>query len=127
MGTVITTYSFFETNDHRADEAALFQRIVAARRLKGLPAPQLLDGSALQGAAKEIQSGASPDDAIRKAIRRSARPGYTLLVQATDLRRMPVPPELLTNGPLNVAIGITHYRAPGGAWGQYVVMFLVTQ
>jgi hypothetical protein len=127
MGTVITTYSFFETNDHRADEAALFQRIIAARRLKGLPLPQPLDNSALHDAATKIQNGTSPDEAIRKAARPSARPGFSLLVQATDLRRMPVPPELLTRGPLNLAIGITHYRAPGGAWGQYVVMFLVRQ
>lgn len=127
IGAVLTTYSFFETNDHRADETAVFERIAAARRGKGLPPPHRLDGTSLHVAAEDIQRGTAPDEALRRVARRSARAGYSLLVQTTNLRQMPVPPELLQNGPLNVALGITHYRAPGGAWGQYVVMFLVTQ
>jgi hypothetical protein len=124
---VITTYAFFETNDHRADEAAFFQRIAAVRQAKGLPPPRLLDISSLKSAVEDIRRGTSPDEALRNASRQAVRRGYTLLLQTVNLRQTPVPPELLENRPLNLALAISHYRAPGGAWGQYVVMFLVSQ
>jgi hypothetical protein len=34
-------------------------------------------------------------------------------------------PVLLTSSTLEVEVGVTHYRAPGAAWGQYVVLFVV--
>jgi hypothetical protein len=35
------------------------------------------------------------------------------------------PPELLKVRDLRVRLGVTYYRAAGGAWGQYVVVFVV--
>ena len=33
---------------------------------------------------------------------------------------------LLKDGPLALSLAITHHRAPGAAWGQYVVFSLLT-
>jgi hypothetical protein len=34
-------------------------------------------------------------------------------------------PVLVESSSLDVEVGVTHYRAPGAAWGQYVVRFVV--
>ena len=38
---------------------------------------------------------------------------------------MPFEPLFLASSTLELEIGVTHYRAPGAAWGQYVVLFIV--
>jgi hypothetical protein len=35
--------------------------------------------------------------------------------ETADLRQMPWPDALLSKEPLDVEIGVTHYKAPGGA------------
>ena len=37
------------------------------------------------------------------------------------------PKELLQEGDLAFAVGVTYYRAKGGAWGQYAVLFVVVK
>jgi hypothetical protein len=32
---------------------------------------------------------------------------------------------LVESSTLTLELGVTHYRAPGAAWGQYVVFFVV--
>jgi hypothetical protein len=49
--------------------------------------------------------------------------GYTL--ETNDLDQVEVPGVLMTQGPLRMMVGVTHHRAPGAAWGQYVVMIVV--
>jgi hypothetical protein len=49
--------------------------------------------------------------------------GYTL--ETNDLDQADVPGVLMTPGPLRMMVGVTHHRAPGAAWGQYVVVIVV--
>jgi hypothetical protein len=49
------------------------------------------------------------------------------VAETADLRQMPWSDRILDKEPLDVEIGVTHYKAPGGAWGQFVVLVLVRE
>ena len=49
------------------------------------------------------------------------------VVETTDLKQITWPDVLLDQDPLSVEVGVTHYRAPGGAWGQYAVLFVIRE
>ena len=49
------------------------------------------------------------------------------VAETSDLRQIPWSDELLVKEPLDVEIGVTHYKAPGGAWGQYVILVLMRE
>ena len=51
--------------------------------------------------------------------------GY--VVETTDIKQLHFDPVLVESSTLEVEIGVTHYRAPGAAWGQFVVLFLITE
>jgi hypothetical protein len=46
-------------------------------------------------------------------------------LQGTLYRLPRLAADLLVRGPLEVQIGVTHHRAPGGAWGQYAVIVAI--
>jgi hypothetical protein len=48
------------------------------------------------------------------------------LVETTDVRQMKFEAMYLTASTLDIEVGVTHYRAPGAAWGQFAVLFIVT-
>jgi hypothetical protein len=48
--------------------------------------------------------------------------GFT--IETHDLTSLELSDELLRNAPLEVAIGVTHYKPEDAAWGQYVVVFV---
>lgn len=127
---LITTYAFFDSQDHRADEAKVFQEFDKARRAHGVPPPRLVikDG-ALLSALTQVANNALPSDAaLQEAMRRIAQErsrgvsGYVF--ETSDLHHLEFPDELLRSNSTEVQIGVTHYRARGGAWGQYAVMFI---
>jgi hypothetical protein len=62
---------------------------------------------------------------MRVAVERTGQGvhGYTL--ETNDLDQVEVPAALLTPGPLRMMLGVTHHRAEGAAWGQYVVMVVI--
>ena len=55
------------------------------------------------------------------------RPVSGLFWETQDLDAIEFPRELLKKGDLAFGAGVTFYRAPGGAWGQYVVLFVVVE
>ena len=75
-----------------------------------------------------FRGDASPSQALDKTLQvvvyRTQRSARALAFETNDLDSAPLPAELLAPGPLHVMVGVTHHRAEGAAWGQYVV-FLV--
>jgi hypothetical protein len=128
--TLITTYAFFESQDHRADESAVFEELSKMRQARGLaPARRLPTGSALQAALARIAvNQQQSDNALQDALARVADEqkrgvgGYVL--ETNDLQHLSLPEALLAASVTELQVGITHYRAPGGAWGQYAILFV---
>jgi hypothetical protein len=131
LGAAVTAYALFGNEDHTAEAARFFGRIAAARAARGLPAPARVEGLGEMEAelARVAREGAAPMDALQAtmqvAVARTGQSvhGYTL--ETNDLDQVPVPDVVLTPGPLRMMVGVTHHRAEGAAWGQYVVFMVV--
>ncbi len=52
---------------------------------------------------------------------------YTLESPFARFILLPWPDVLLNRDPLQVEVGVTHYKAPGGAWGQYALIFIIRE
>jgi hypothetical protein len=132
LGAAVTTYAMFDAQqDHAADATRFFQRLVAARAARGLPAPVRVQGLGEMDVEldKVQREGKAPmaalDVAMQVAVERTGQGvrGYSL--ETNDLDKVDVPGVLLTPGPLRVMVGVTHHRANGAAWGQYVVLVVI--
>ena len=131
LGAAVTTYALFDGDDHSAEAARLFQRIAAARAAHGLPAPVRVQGLPEMDAelARVAREGVSPMEALQAtmqlAVARTGQSvrGYTL--ETNDVDHVEVPRELLGRGPMQMLLGVTHHRAEGAAWGQYVVVAVI--
>jgi hypothetical protein len=127
LGAVVTTYALFESGDHTEDEARFFERIAAARKARGLAAP--VRYAATEGVRAECERVRTENKAPMTALHEmmqdvvtrtgSSVMGYVL--ETNDLDDTDVPDPLLRAGPLNTVLAITHHRAEGAAWGQYVI------
>jgi hypothetical protein len=127
---IATTYAFFDQRDHGADEDAVFAELAKVRRAYDLSEPQRVRrGAALEGALASVANNTeTTGDALNRAIYRisteQTRSISGWVVETNDLKHLPFTDALLAAS-LEVEVGITHYRAPGGAWGQYVVAFVI--
>jgi len=126
---VVTGYRFHQGNDHTADVRRLLLRVVAARRRMSLEAPARL--GPLMTVMKEelalVNAGkAQPMEALQEVLETGVNRfgagmrGY--VVEATSLNALEIPAEVLKQPTLHLEIGVTHYRPPGAAWGQLVIL-----
>jgi hypothetical protein len=131
LGAAVTTYAFFESDDHHADADRFFARIAAARAQRGLPAPERLAGTeTTQAEAARVLRGNKPpmaalDDMMADVSRRYSIGVRGYVLEASDLERPDVPAAFLARGPMRVLLVVTHHRAPDAAWGQFVVFAVV--
>jgi hypothetical protein len=70
---------------------------------------------------RDAQPMAVLDRAMNQAARRTGGMVNGMVLEANDLDQGKVPEEFLGPGSPELALRITHHRAPGGAWGQFVV------
>ncbi len=128
---LVTTYSFFQSQDHSADENRLFEELGKRRAARKHSAPRRAPreramASALPHIASKAQTtGDALDAAMHDVSEAQRRSVWGWVTETNDLRQITWPDALLDNEPLEVEIGVTHYKAPGGAWGQYAVLMLV--
>jgi hypothetical protein len=96
-----------------------------------VPAPTVVGGFAEmhEEATKVMHAEKAPaaalDDLLADAAFRTGTSVQGYVIETNDLEHLAIPGELLTPGPMRVAVGITHHRAPGAAWGQYVVFVVL--
>ena len=128
---LVTTYAFFESRDHHQDEDEVFDRLARARKDRGAPAPTRAPSDAtLRTALSKITVNAATsttalDEVMRHIAYDEHRAVRGWVVETSDLKQLPFTADLLARGPLEVQIGVTHHRAPGGAWGQYAVLIAI--
>jgi hypothetical protein len=127
---MVSTYALFGSLDHRADEKAVFEQLSQVRVQNDLPAPIRVPTSEVQKAVAQVATGsATTEEALNEAMEgisgrtRRAVTGYVM--ETNDLDYVTFPDVFLQPGPLEVAVGITHYKPPGAAWAQYVLLFAV--
>lgn len=127
---VLTTYSFFDSQNHEADELAVFEELSRVRVARGLPAPtKLTKPEALKRALASIASGQSDSatamkEALKDAKEEEQRTVFGWTMETNDLKQLVWSDQLLQPNPLELSVGVTHYKAPGAAWGQYAVLIV---
>jgi hypothetical protein len=131
VGAAVTTYSFFQSDDHTADEDRFFERLTQVRVDAGLPAPVRITGFDRMRVecTHVLREGKPPmaalQDLLDAVVQRTGKSAQGYVLETSDLTHVDVPRQLLAHGPMEVVLGVTHHRAPGAVWGQYVVFALV--
>lgn len=130
IGAVVTTYALFDTADHHADADRVFAGLTSQRITRGLAQPtRVTKFEALSKEVRNFEQGKPLqevlDDVLARAVSALGRDVHGAVFESTDLDVIPFPPELFSRLPPYVAIEVTHRKAPGGAWGQYVI-FIIT-
>jgi hypothetical protein len=131
LGGAVTTYAMFDSGDHAGDAARFFQRVAAARAARGLPAPSRVQGLGEMDLelARVMREGVAPmaalDATMQLAVQRTGQGVQGYVLETNDVEHAEVPDALLRPGRLSIMVGVTHHRAAGAAWGQYVVLVVV--
>jgi hypothetical protein len=128
------TYRFFE-DDQSENQRALqvLERLARVRLARGLGKTMFVrDAPGMPEELGKVHRGeATPGEALNVLMRNMvdsvghAVRGFAW--ETADLDLIEFPRELLLKGDLALGAGVTYYKAPGGAWGQYVVLFVVVQ
>jgi len=130
LGAAVTTYALFESSDHTREEAALYARIAATRTARGLPPARLLAGipEMHEQAVHVLKDGENAFVALQAMLSIATRNGSAAMgyvLETTDIEHFALPDIALRAGDIRLAVSITHHRAEGAAWGQYVVFLVV--
>lgn len=128
LGAIVSGYRFYRSDDHSADVRTLLSRVLAARVRLKLPPPRLLDlEPVMKTVTAEVHAEKkSPDDALQALLDHAVQVYPSdfrgLVAEVPDLDFLEVPLDVLSRPQLDLAVGITHHRPPGAAWGQMVVL-----
>jgi hypothetical protein len=130
VGAVVTTYALFDAADHRADADRVFAGLTAQRAARRLgPPTRLTNFKTLSAEVRKFDQGKpmqeTLDDILAGAAGPLGRDVHGAVFESTDLDVIPFPAALFAITPPYVAIEVTHRKAPGAAWGQYVI-FVIT-
>jgi hypothetical protein len=132
-GALLTTYSFFQTQNHGTDEDAVFQDLIRRRRARHRSVPRrtaretALDTALVRVSKHQANTLDAMNEAMARVVSTERRGVTGWAVETTDLRQVPWTDAILDREPMEVEIGVTHYKAPGGAWGQYAVLLLLRE
>ena len=129
---LITTYGLFGSPEHEADEQAVYARLTELQRANGFaPSERIGSDPALKDALSRVAARTqSSEQALEYAITSiGADVGtrvFGTVLESSDLRHLTLPERFVRrSGPIE--LGITHYRARGAAWGQYVLMLIALE
>jgi hypothetical protein len=131
LGAAVTTYALFDSDDHTADSTLFFRRVAEAREELGLPAPRRIAApdEMKKLTARVLREETTPQGALHAMLASAAwQSGRTTLGYVLETNRVgavDIPDVFLKAGPLSMAVTVTHHRAPGAAWGQYVIFTLM--
>jgi hypothetical protein len=130
---LVTTYSFFQSRDHSADESKVFAELAKRRQARGHTPPhrvqreRALDRALARVASNDATTGEALEFAMQEISAGEAVGVSGWVAETADLRQIPWSDALLEREPLDVEVGVTHYKAPGGAWGQYAILVLIRE
>lgn len=129
-GLAALTATWQTHGDPLVEDAAadvVVSAVQRARLARRLPAAQPIRGYAGLGPALDrVRTGAATRQEALDAVLAEAlgELGGTLeafSIRTLDLRALDLPAALLQEGPLDLAVEVTHQRAEGSTWGTYIV------
>lgn len=131
VGAVVAGYQLQHGNDHSADAAAIMGRLAEARARSGKAPPRVLGnyGELIAEELQNVQRGEENprqalDAALYGALRRYERSVRGYVIETSSVDAFEIPYELLMPTTLDVAIGVAHYKPPGAAWAQLVIVIV---
>ena len=128
MGALVSTYAFYESDDHRADVARFLMRLNERRRGLGLAPAKVTSAPEVTRAAQGIKTNHNPDGALQVALEEVvARAQHSVegyYIEATDLDHVTLPDALLRPS-VTLAISAAHHRYPKAAWGTLTVLVVL--
>jgi hypothetical protein len=130
---LVSTYALFDSAEHSSEEDEIFTELAKQREARGLPAPlRRARGKELTDALLRIAGGQiNGAEALQRALNTvGAATGLEmqgLVIETSDISMIPLAAGLLAPGSLQLEVGVAHYKPSGGAWGQYVVLYLFTR
>lgn len=77
--------------------------------------------------AGTLSPHAAMDQALRSEVTTTGVAHVAWILESNDLSNLPLQQELMRTQPIEVQVGVTHYKPEGGAWGQYVVLFVIRE
>jgi hypothetical protein len=129
LGAVVTGYQLYHGDDHSADVRRLYSRLLAARTRLGLGMPARLGGmdrvlrlELERVKAGQRQSSQALQAVLDQGVSRFGAGMRGYVVETTSLEAFEIPEEIIRRPNLYFEIGVGHYRAPGAAWGQMVIL-----
>lgn len=132
LAVVAVNYTFHKAEPSlQARSEELVERLARTRKARNLGKTRFVtDLPGVGDAIRTISSAeATPADAMRVVMQKvsefSGKPVRGLVWETHDLNEIEFPSELLRYGDLTLGAGVTFYRPPGGAWGQYAVIFVM--
>ncbi len=99
MGALVSTYAFYESDDHRGDVARFLMRLNERRRGLGLAPAKITAAPEVARAAQGIKTNHNPDGALQSAmeevVARAQHGVEGYYIEATDLDHVTLPDALL--------------------------------
>ncbi|HVR60825.1 MAG TPA: hypothetical protein VMU50_02950 [Polyangia bacterium] len=128
---LVASYRLHHGDDHSADATLLFQRISDARQRAGLPPAQRMSGlrPTLAKEVARVQRGEQNarqalDASLEAAVYRQHRDMRGLLIESMSVEDLEIPKEILNQATVSLEIAIAHYKPPGAAWAQMVIVLV---
>jgi hypothetical protein len=130
LGAIVAGYTFQHGDDHSRDVAEVLRRFTEARAKRGLSAPRLFPGrfegtidEALQDMKRgELNAEQALQASLMAAVRRYERSMRGLVYETISIDALEIPPAILFQPNLELAIGVAHHKPPGAAWSQLVII-----
>lgn len=133
LAGIFGTYAIFEEASHADAARQVIEALDAARAGAGKGPVRHLPTVASLGtlAAGRVQSGEDADVVLGDLLRQSSqvlrRSVNGWILEARDLAELRFPEALLARDPVEIAIGVSHHKPAGEAWGRYVILVVAAE
>jgi hypothetical protein len=128
VGALVSTYAFYESDDHHADIERFISHLNERRQGLGLGPVKLSTAPEVARAVQSVKTDHDPNAALQTALEQVVAraqhgvEGY--YIEATDLDHVTLP-EALLRPSVTLAISAAHHRYPAAAWGTLTLLVVL--
>jgi hypothetical protein len=130
IGALISTYTFYDSDDHRADIERFLSNLNQHRLDLGLPAVKVTSAPEVAIAVRGVKQHHDPEGALQTAleqvVNREQRDVEGYYIEANDLAHVTFP-EALLRPSVTLAISAAHHRYPDAAWGTLTLLVVLLE
>lgn len=128
VGALISTYAFYDSEDHRSDVEQFLSQLNEQRRGLGLAPAKVTSDPDLNKAVRAVKRDHDPESALQAALQRvvsrEQRGVEGFYIEANDMDYVTFP-EALLRPSVTIAISAAHHRYPEAAWGTLTLLVVV--